>query len=77
MEDVEAGAWSVSWPSMEDLSRARTLQAQYGGLSLGLVDSTVIALSERLREPKVATLDIRHFSVVRPSHVVGLELLPP
>jgi hypothetical protein len=28
------------------------------------------------REPKLATLDHRHFSVMRPRHVDTLELLP-
>jgi predicted nucleic acid-binding protein len=28
------------------------------------------------REPKLATLDHRHFSVMRPRHVDALELLP-
>jgi hypothetical protein len=36
----------------------------------------VIALSERLRITEVATLDRRHFSVVRPAHVRALTLLP-
>jgi hypothetical protein len=30
----------------------------------------VIALVERIREPKVATLDHRHFRTVRPTHVL-------
>jgi hypothetical protein len=36
----------------------------------------VIALCERLNEPKVATLDRRDFSVVRPRHCEALRLLP-
>jgi hypothetical protein len=36
----------------------------------------VVALAERLDEPKVATLDQRHFRTVRPTHVTALELLP-
>jgi hypothetical protein len=36
----------------------------------------VIAASEMLDEPKVATLDHRRFSVVRPDHVDALTLLP-
>jgi hypothetical protein len=36
----------------------------------------MLALAERLGEPKLATLDRRHFAVVRPIHVATLELLP-
>ena len=42
----------------------------------GFVDCAVLAVTERLGEPKVATLDRRHFGVMRPRHVDALELLP-
>lgn len=41
-----------------------------------MVDASVIALAERLREPKIATLDERHFRLVRSAHVTALRLLP-
>jgi hypothetical protein len=31
----------------------------------------VVATAERLRATTVATLDRRHFSIIRPSHVPG------
>ena len=58
------------------LLRAGELVDQYRDLPLGLVDASVVAATEMLNEPKVATLDRRHFSVVRPSHVAALTLLP-
>jgi hypothetical protein len=36
----------------------------------------VIALAERHGAIRVATLDWRHFTVVRPRHVQAFELLP-
>jgi predicted nucleic acid-binding protein len=36
----------------------------------------VIATAERLGVTEVATLDRRHFSVVRPRHTPALTLLP-
>jgi predicted nucleic acid-binding protein len=41
-----------------------------------VTDASVVALAERLREPKVATLDHRHFATVRPSHAPALDLWP-
>lgn len=76
LEDVEAGAYRIEAPSMADLERCRELQDRYRDLNLGVVDASVIALSERFDEPKVATLDERHFRVVRPRHVPALELWP-
>jgi predicted nucleic acid-binding protein len=59
-----------------DLARMTELVAQYLDLPLGLVDASVVALAERLGVRTIATLDHRHFSTVRPSHVAAFELLP-
>jgi predicted nucleic acid-binding protein len=48
----------------------------YADLPLGTCDAAVIALAERLHVDEVATLDLRHFTVVRPRHVTALTLLP-
>jgi len=59
-----------------DYTRAAHLVEQYADLPLGAVDALVIAVAERLRVSEVATLDRRHFSVVRPAHVDAFTLLP-
>ncbi len=57
--------------------RPRSLKTRpYRNLSLGLVDATVVAATEMLTETKLATLDRRHFSVVRPAHAEALTILP-
>lgn len=76
LDDVVSGAYRVEPPSSADLSRCRDLQDRYRDLSLGVVDASIIALAERLDEPKVATLDQRHFRAVRPAHVAAFELMP-
>lgn len=76
VEDVAAGAYRLRALTANDCVRAAELEAQYGDLRLGLVDAAVIVSCERLGERKVATLDRRHFSVVRPSHCDALTLLP-
>lgn len=76
LEDVLAGAYRREEPNDHDLRRAADLQEQYADLGLGVVDASVIALVERLGEPKVATLDQRHFRTVRPLHVDALDLVP-
>jgi uncharacterized protein len=59
-----------------DYRRAAELVRTYADLPLGTTDATVIALTERLGVSEVATLDHRHFRVVRPRHVRALTLLP-
>lgn len=39
-------------------------------------DAAVLAIVERLNEPKLATLDRRHFTLTRPRHIEALTLLP-
>jgi predicted nucleic acid-binding protein len=76
VEDVASGAYRFAPLEIDDVQRAAELERQYADLDLGLVDASVIALCERLDEPKVATLDRRDFSVVRPRHCDALVLLP-
>jgi uncharacterized protein len=60
----------------QDLPRMAGLVDSYEDLPLGIVDATVIAVAERLELDEIATLDRRHFSVVRPSHTDAFILLP-
>ncbi len=40
------------------------------------VDSSLVAIAERLGATSIGTLDRRHFGLVRPQHIDGFELLP-
>jgi hypothetical protein len=60
----------------EDPGQSAELVESCADLPLGTVDASVIALTERLALPAVATLDHRHFTVVRPRHISALTLLP-
>ncbi|GAB95500.1 hypothetical protein BJY21_002512 [Kineosphaera limosa] len=60
----------------EDYERIAELVDQYADLPLGTTDASIIALAERLGLREVATLDRRHFTVVRPRHIDAFTLLP-
>jgi uncharacterized protein len=76
LEDVVGGAYRVVEPTQMDLERCHELQRTYADLKVGVVDTSVLAMVERLGETKLATLDHRHFATIRPRHVEALELLP-
>lgn len=59
-----------------DLARMAELVTQYDDLPLGAVDASVIAIAERLNTADIATLDRRHFFVVRPRHLQAFKLHP-
>jgi uncharacterized protein len=76
LDDIEAGAYRVEDLRLDDYRRVRQLCDQYADADIGFVDAAVLAIAERLREPKLATLDRRHFGLLRPRHVESLLLLP-
>jgi hypothetical protein len=59
-----------------DWDRIAELLDEYADLGIGIVDASVLAACERLDQTRLATLDRRHFSVVRPRHCSILELVP-
>lgn len=59
-----------------DWERIDGLLTEYEDLDVGIVDASVLAACERLGETRLATLDRRHFSVMRPQHCGALTLLP-
>jgi predicted nucleic acid-binding protein len=76
LDEIEQGTYVVEELLGSDYRRVRELLDTYADLRVGFVDAAVLAIVERLRETKLATLDHRHFSVMRPRHVDALELLP-
>jgi predicted nucleic acid-binding protein len=74
--DFAAGTLLAEPVAAGDWLRMAELVARYSDLPLGTVDASVVAAAERLGARSVATLDRRHFTVVRPAHVGTFELLP-
>jgi hypothetical protein len=76
LDQVRRGAFQVEDLTTSDYERAVDLLRTYADLKAGFVDCAVLAVTERLGEPKLATLDHRHFGTMRPRHAEALELLP-
>ena len=76
LESIASGELKVESLLLADYRRSAELVVAYRDLPLGAVDAMVVATAERLRATTVATIDRRHFSIVRPSHVPHFELVP-
>ncbi|MDX2342417.1 MAG: PIN domain-containing protein [Acidimicrobiia bacterium] len=74
--DLAAGEFTIEPVMAGDWLRIAELVSQYRDLPLGSVDASVVAAAERLDITEIATLDRRHFSIVRPAHNHSFELLP-
>ena len=71
---IASGELAVEAVQPSDLSRAAALMDTYA--DLGFVDTTVIAMAERLRLSSIATTDRRHFATVRPKPRERFLLVP-
>jgi hypothetical protein len=76
LADIEAGAYLVADLDTSDYARVRELCDRYADADVGFVDAAVLAVVERFNEPKLATLDRRHFGLLRPRHRESIEFLP-
>jgi predicted nucleic acid-binding protein len=74
--DIASGNLTIEPVHPADVLRMAELVARYHDLPLGGVDASVVAAAERRGIVEIATLDRRHFTVVRPSHTESFELLP-
>ena len=74
--DLAAGELVTEQVAPGDWLRIAELVAAYRNLPLGTVDASIVAACERVGARSIATLDRRHFSVVRPVHISGFDLLP-
>ena len=59
-----------------DLARCIEVLTKYKDHNIGLVDASLIAISERLKATKILTTDRKHFSIIKPNHCNLFTLLP-
>jgi predicted nucleic acid-binding protein len=76
LRDFRPGGLQLAELTTADVARMADLVERYADLRLGGTDASLVAIAERLRIDRIATLDRRHFTVVRPTHVTAFTLLP-
>lgn len=76
LESFAAGDFTLVDLTSADFTRMAELVRRYGDLPLGTTDASVVAVAERVGVTEIATLDRRHFTVVRPHHVGAFTVLP-
>jgi predicted nucleic acid-binding protein len=75
-DSILSGELEVASLDREDWQRIADLVTSYASLRLGGTDASLVTLAERLGAIRIATLNHRHFRVVRPRHAAAFELLP-
>jgi predicted nucleic acid-binding protein len=73
-EGLSGGHYFVADLPQEGYARVSELNRQFPELSLGFVDAAVVAISEALDLPRIATTDRRDFEPL--ASALSLTLLP-
>ena len=76
LRELSSGAWDLPCFGAEDLALAHTVVERYADQSIGLADATNVVLAARYRTSDIATLDRRHFEVVRTMGGKRFMILP-
>lgn len=65
LEELASTAWVLSGFGAAELATARAVIRRYTDQQIGLADASNVVLADRYRTRTIATLDHRHFDVVR------------
>ena len=65
LAELGSGAWELAAMDLDRLRAATVLVALYADVPVGIADASCIVLGEAYRESVIATLDRRHFGVLR------------
>lgn len=76
LRSLTEGSLAVECPTVEDRARAAELVGRYRDLRIGYVDAVTVAIAERLGETRIATVDRRRFTAIRPRHAAAFEIVP-
>jgi predicted nucleic acid-binding protein len=66
LRELSGGAWEVAAFGIPQLESAITVLRKYRGQRIGVADASNVVLADQYRTRTIATLDRRHFEVLRP-----------
>jgi predicted nucleic acid-binding protein len=76
LRELAGGAWELATIDSIDLARTVPIIERYADHAIGVADASNVVLADRYRTTTVATLDRRHFSVLRPLSGGYFAVLP-
>jgi uncharacterized protein len=66
LRELAGGAWDLATIDAIDLARTVPILQRYADHAIGVADASNVVLADRYQTTTIATLDRRHFSVLRP-----------
>lgn len=66
LRELNSGAWELAVIGAAELEQAISIIEKYGDQNIGVADASIVVLADRYGTKSIATLDRRHFDVLRP-----------
>ncbi|MDH6181517.1 putative nucleic acid-binding protein [Microbacteriaceae bacterium SG_E_30_P1] len=76
MRELASGAWEIASFTSEDLLDALGVVERYPALAVGATDASLVVLAHRYGTRTIATLDRRHFEVLRSLDGKPFDVVP-
>jgi predicted nucleic acid-binding protein len=76
LKGIPASRFVLIASTDQDIARAADIIDQYLDSKVDFVDSTIMAMAERLSITTILTIDQRDFRIFRPNHCESFRLLP-
>jgi predicted nucleic acid-binding protein len=76
LDELTGGAWDLPGFDQEGLRRSREVISMYRDQEIGVADASIVVLAERYRTRAIASLDNRHFDVLRSLDGRSFDVLP-
>jgi predicted nucleic acid-binding protein len=76
LRELCGGAWTLADFGAADLNRAADVVDRYRDQTVGVADASLVVLAARENTRTIATLDHRHFTVLRPLSGGRFRLVP-
>lgn len=76
LRDFIGGAWDLTDFDRHDLVAAIAVIDRYSDQRIGVTDASIVVLAKRYDTRTIATLDRRHFEVLRPLQGGRFEIVP-
>lgn len=76
LDELAGGAWTLAHLERSDLMTVGEIVTKYAEHAIGATDASLVLLAQRAGTHRIATLDRRHFTVLRALDGVAFEILP-
>ena len=76
LEELASGSYDLAVVGSSDLLACARVIEQFADQRVGLTDASIVVLADRYRTNRIATLDRRHFSVLRGLDGRPFDILP-